>query len=426
MKVLFINDSTSNPNWGDRAASWMLQEMIARSGGRVSQRITESELGSGSFLQPRARSTAAGPAGEHNRWLQLATPPVLWKLETRLRTCLGASRRGLAIPERVEQFDALRREIMQGPDRCPELLAAMAEADLALIHGDGCMVGHGPLPRAVLFLIHLLKKEFAKTVALVNHTAAFDDPALLAMARSVYPLLDDVVYRDEISADRWRGHWSGRYAPDSAFLLEPAARDAWLPVASRDGFFDVWPDTARFDPSRPYLCLGGSSIYQFDARPTAISNEYAKLIDHIQKIHDGQIVLTASDGKDQRIFRPLAEELALPLVGLLTPVQQAVDIVGNATAYIGGRWHTSIFALRGGTPVIPLTAKTFKMQALVQMAGLPAAAFDALALDEAKHGIARALADCLAQGEELRARLRAWARGQAEDSWGNVAILQRS
>jgi signal transduction histidine kinase len=47
------------------------------------------------------------------------------------------------------------------------------------------------------------------------------------------------------------------------------------------------------------------------------------------------------------------------------PVQQAVDILGHSDAYVGGRWHTAIFALRGGAPVVPFSAKQSKMQGLI-------------------------------------------------------------
>ena len=109
---------------------------------------------------------------------------------------------------------------------------------------------------------------------------------------------------------------------------------------------------------------------------------------------------------DQPVFRPIAKELDLPLVGLTIPVQQAVDILGNAEVYIGGRWHPSIFALRGGTPIIPMSSKTFKMQALVNMSGLSSCAFDALNLEEAKDSIGHQLSSYLEQGGELRNRLR--------------------
>jgi polysaccharide pyruvyl transferase WcaK-like protein len=425
MNILFINDSTSNPNWGDRAASLMLQKMVLECGCAITGRITEYELGSGSFLRETDEAADTRHAGEHHRLLELVMPPAVWKLEARWRARLGSSRPGAVIPQYADQFDDLCDKIMNQPQRHGKLLTALKNADTVMIHGDGCMVGKGPLPRAELFLAYLSKKCFSKPVILVNHTAVFDDPDLLAMARRVYPLLDDVVYRERSSLKRWSGQWPGRYAADSAFLLEPATRDLWLPIVKRHGYFDVWPDTARFDPGRPYICIGGTSTYSNIVRPQTIMRQFTELVQHLQTTFAGSIVLTASDGRDQWIFRPIAERLSLPLVSLMIPVQQAVDILGNSAAYIGGRWHSSIFALRGGAPVIPLSAKTFKMHALVEMAGIPTPPFDPLAISEQKIGIGLALKESLEQGEVLRTRLRRWAQGQADLSRDNINHIKK-
>jgi polysaccharide pyruvyl transferase WcaK-like protein len=138
--------------------------------------------------------------------------------------------------------------------------------------------------------------------------------------------------------------------------------------------------------------------------------------------HD-QVVLTASDLKDEMILRPVAKRLGLPLIGLHTPIQQSVDVVGNAQAYIGGRWHPSIFALRGGVPLIPIASKTFKIDALVEMAGLESDVIPHGRLVESLPRIRQQLDDQVAQGEALRSRLRAWASQQAQACRSNVDIL---
>ncbi len=111
-------------------------------------------------------------------------------------------------------------------------------------------------------------------------------------------------------------------------------------------------------------------------------------------------------------------------MGLTTPIQQAVDILGNADAYIGGRWHPSIFALRGGTPILPLSAKTFKMQALSEMAGLSVPPFDAEHPDRDAQAIAQQMSSFLDGGVDLREQIRSRAEEMAEDSWANVAYLR--
>jgi len=268
-----------------------------------------------------------------------------------------------------------------------------------------------------------LTTMFDVPVALVNHTADFDHADLREIAVHVYPLLADVVFRETESVERCADMCDGRFAPDSAFLFEPAMPETWAELAARPTYMDVWPDTAAFDPGAPYLCLGGSSLYVFLDSPEQVVSAYVTLIERVQAVYSGQIVLTASDLRDQPVMRALAARLQLPLMGLHTPVQQVVDVLGNADAYIGGRWHPSIFALRGGAPIIPLSSRTFKMEALARLAGLPAVPHDALDLSAAAEGVAARLSSYLESGSGLRSRLREWGRRMAEDSLDNVRWL---
>lgn len=422
MKVVFINDSTSSANWGDRAAAISLMAMIERVGGERVHTVTESDLKATSLRG--AASGAAPGRGKGAAGLRQFVPPILLEFRRRRMRPVASSRGGL-IPREWSEFASAAAAVLGPRNPWPELIAAIRDCDIVITHGDGAMVGNGILPRTVLFLAYLVKQHLHKPVVIVNHTADFDHADLRASAERVYPLFDDVVFRDTVSVERCATFCDGRFAPDSAFTFRPVERDTWLPVASRPTFFDVWPDTARFDPARPYVCVGGSSLFGGDHDPRATGDQFALLVRHLQSVYAGQIVLTASDVVDEPIMRHVAAGLKLPLVGVRTPVQQAVDIVGNAETYIGGRWHPSIFALRGGAPILALSSKTFKMQALADAAGLSSAVFDSLEVGREAEAIGHALLGLLEQGDSLRQRLRTWAEGQAESTRDNLRYLHR-
>ena len=305
------------------------------------------------------------------------------------------------------------------------LRSAIRDADLVLIHGDGAMIGDGIIPRSDLFLAYLARERLDTPVALVNHSADFDRPRLRRMAEHVYPLLADIVFRDPVSADRWGHLGGGRFAADSAFWFAPAPREAWIKLAGRPTYFDVWPDTATFDPAAPYICIGGSSIHDTRWRPDELARSYADLVARLRAHYQGQILLTACELPELDIFRPLSRELGLPLIPPTIPVQQAVDILGNADAYVGGRWHSAIFALRGGAPVVPLSAKQGKMRALMLAAKLPGAEFDAFTVGRDAEAIAGALSSLLEAGDTLRGRLLAWSDDMELECRDQVASVRR-
>lgn len=425
MKVLFINDSTSNPNWGDRAAAISLRRMILDSGGEIVATISEDELRHAAFFRSSRSEHAGAPSSTMKERAKLFIPPIVLKLREKLLSGSSSSEDDNLIPQRFNDFEDHVKRILKNDEGCGDLRRMIEESEVIVIHGDGCMTGNGRIPRAELFLSYVARKHFNKRVIIVNHTADFSDSDLRRMAEEVYPLLDDVVFRDTISVERCRAMCAGRYAADTAFWFKPAPREEWAAFARRQTYFDVWPDMAQFDPGRPYICVGGSSAFSYDGEPVEIVADCLSLIEHIQSVYTGQVVLTVSDVVDQAVFRPIAAKLQLPLVGLTTSVQQVVDILGNADAYVGGRWHPSIFALRGGTPIVPISSKTFKIEALAEMAGLSSSAFHVSSLQQEKELICGQLLSHLQQGNELRNRLRQWAEGQAENSWDNVSYLKK-
>jgi len=421
VRILFINDATSNPNWGDRAASTSLRQRIGEAGGEVVFAFTERELMNVTLGAPQVIDNPPRRSVWHEV-VRGITPPLAARVGTRVMRRFGPAIGPRLVPRRWTGFARAVDTVMRPDGPWSNLLNALQRVDAVVVHGDGAMVGNGVLPRVMLLIAHVAIERFGLPVSIVNHTADFDHPDLREIAMSVYPRLHDVVFRDDISVERCSVFCQGRHVPDTAFLFAPADRATWLSVVRRRGYFDVWPDIARFDPEQPYVCVGGSSILGSAEAPD-IRLQYARLVEHLRSVYEGQIVLTASDLVDQRVFRPLAVALDMPLVSTRIPVQQAVDILGHADAYVGGRWHPSIFAARGGTPFVPLSAKTFKMQAISNAAGLPATPHDALRVGDRREAIACDLMALLEAGTTLRERLRRWADEQATRSVGHTAGL---
>ena len=64
LKVLFINDSTSSANWGDRAAAFSLKAMVAEAGAEISGIITEDDLARTQFGEPQQDAIPPRIGGE--------------------------------------------------------------------------------------------------------------------------------------------------------------------------------------------------------------------------------------------------------------------------------------------------------------------------------------------------------------------------
>lgn len=426
VRVLLINDSTSNPNWGDRAAALSLKTLVERQGGQIEVCITEDDLIAFEFGdgEPSEAGTESSESHGFKELVKAVMPPIAWRMAARLYSPRDRDPQSGHVPTDWADFER-QAASFRSSDQFEWLASQCETVDVAVIHGDGAILGGDLVGRSILFLAYVIRRHLGIPVALVNHTADLDTPVIQTIVENVYPLLDDIVYRDEMSAAVCGDSLGGDYGADTAFCFIPSDDPAWPAIVGRNGYFGVWPDTAIFSPEDPYVCVGGSSIHSFDPNrlPQEVMDGYRSLVERLMSVYAGQVVLTVSDLKDEYFFRPLARELEVPVVGLTTPVQQAVDIVGNADAYIGGRWHPSIFALSGGVPVVPISSKTHKMRSLCASAGLPERVFDATNILAEVDDISDRLTDLLSEGKSLRRRLRQWAAEQRSLSQRNAQIV---
>ncbi|SDF93152.1 Polysaccharide pyruvyl transferase family protein WcaK [Onishia taeanensis] len=398
MKVCLVNDTSDDPNWGARATSLALRELIHEAGGRVESTLYQYRIG-----MAQAEDIASVRDAE----------------------VLSGQVEDVA-PRRWQEFESRARDVMDGVI-FPEIHTALASSDVVLISGEGCIYDCTRQSRMIYFIAYLAKRFLGKPTAIVNHSIVMNDPVLREIADHVYPLLDDVVFREPDSALACVSGL-GRVASDAAYLYQPQG-DEWWP---QSGLSQQSPQGENegeilrggdFDPQVPYACIGGGSVYfrglkpGFDAVPG-----FSKLCRALQACV-GQVILTASSGKDLSIMEPLAERLELPLAGVNLPIQTAVNLVGNAQVYIGARWHPSIFAHSGGTPVIALNRHTVKMDAFLKQVGMQQSAFDPFAIEDQLDDLMAEVKAHLQAGEELRSHLRNGALRLAGMARENVHLL---
>jgi hypothetical protein len=415
-RVYLVNDTSLNLNWGSRATTYKLRGMLSRVGAEVTHSLPLYQL---SHLTWEARPVTANvSSGLRNR----ATRYPLSKLAS---IFLNNTGRFLpeVVPSKWSEFETFGKHVMAG-HILPQVKAALSACDVVVINGEGGIFGNQRESRAMLFVAYLAKTFFGKPVTLVSHSAETSQPVLQDIAQHIYPLIDDVVFREAKSQEQCASFVVGKVAADVTFDYKPAPHESWTQVASQPGYFHLYPELSHeFDPRKPYVCVGGSSIYFRKDRPNY--NPVPGFTKLCQRLgHEvGQVVLTASAEADLQLLGPVAKTLKLPLIRPELPPQQAVDLLGHASAYIGGRWHACIFAATGGTPIISLAAHTFKVDALNEQLGLKEPPFNPLELEGELDGILRQLHTQLARPES-RLELRNRARKLGRQSWENVRFVR--
>jgi len=426
MKVMLINDSSSNPNWGDRAASIALQHILAESGASLCGSISEDALSRIRFFGNSTHDELVPSESNVAKAIRLVTPPLIKQFAEKIFCIWSRSDDDAVVPTVWSRYGEAVNRWMRETDKWVELKQGLEAADVIIVHGDGSIATRSNVAFSMMFLVYLAKFVMGKPVGIVNHTVDPSDNDLDEIVRNLYPSLDVITFRETQSVERCKDFCVGRYVPDSGFWFAPAPKDAWIQLVQRKTYMNIWPYQFDFDPSIPYICIGGSSLFYpiTDEQIRDLQRSYVALVEKIRDFWEGQVVFVASDLRDEDILKPLAIRYKAPFLPVVTPVQQAVDMLGHSAAYVGGRWHAGIFALRGGSPVIPIESKTFKISALCEMAGLAAKPVSAYNLEKSASDVALYIGDLLRKGEPLRMRLKAWASEQAMAVTENVSIFE--
>ena len=380
MKILYAPDTSDHPNWGCRfMGAWYRRELLRRGAD------TSWRLGSRWFFRPPA---------------ELTSPPTTWDDIQRIGADVRAGR------------------------VLPSLARALQDCDLVLMNGENFIRPNVVKGRMLLLLAHLASQVFAKPCILTNLTVDLSDPALAEIVANVLPAVAQVHAREDTSraalCDIVPGMAVGLY-PDVGWTAMPLPVSEWGALARRDDHLSAWPDVVEgFDPFVPYITVSASSVFADDEAATrAAIPAFVELTARLRTLAP-QVLLVASCEIDAMIMRNVAARTGLPLLGLNSPLPQAIDVLANAHLHVGGRWHPGIFATTGGTPLVAFDANSHKMRTLMDQLQPEAPVFDARLLHDQMNGVVAQAAAQIDAGEALREVLRRKAAEMAALVRGNL------
>ncbi len=420
--VFLVNDTRKQNNWGCRATTTALIGLIESAGGQVVSTVghaPHTEFGSDPGMKGVARAALTHIPGG----LQLAHQ-------------LKAQRERFQGPSHgfITSFDGFERaaQAVDKGELWPAGRDAVLRASTMIVNGEGGIYGQQLKGFISLFWAWYAKTRHGKQVAFVNHTADLSNPKMRRAAEIVYPLLDDVSFRESISL-REAGYAAPQaqsgVVPDAAYSHVPLQFGALRNWAGRPGFFSVWPyDADQFDMARPYIAVTGSSAIN---RPESVDRigpvrQFAQLCRALERT-DLPIVLIAPDPTDAELLAPIARSLKLPIIAPSTPLPIAHQVLARAACLVGGRWHPGILAATGGTPLVSFTANTKKTTGLMEQLGLDTTTiFDALDLESCLDAIVEATVDYVKQGPSLRECIRSRADALRVEARRNVRVLERA
>ena len=407
MKLLYLADNSDLPNWGCRATSQALRELISEghtivgtvTGTMIESQYPVSNLIGDTVWAPLSRTFNR----DRVRALPLAAPVL---------DAIG--RRNALSHDLDANIETLKRARAYDP-RIRAMFEALDAAEGVVVNGEGDLIFATPARARLLFTLTVCemalragkplyylnamasecpttgvnRETIALAASVLTRAAAFTvrDPVSLAFVEAQMPLVSARMFPDAVFS------WSGKVSPPAtgAHDFDSIAR-----AFAADG---VTPPEVL---TSPYLVLGGGS--RAAKNPVLATERYIALAGALKAL-GLPIVLAPGCGGDL-FLRGVAKATGLPMLLLETPIASVAAALAGARVMVSGRWHPSILASLGGTPTVFLGSNSHKTLTIQSMLEQPdPREFDPTPSDAEIAAIVERTRGLLAQGAAERARI---------------------
>jgi hypothetical protein len=396
-RLLLVCDNRDDPNWGCRATSMALSQILvdgaAGSSAAITSRINRAQVTKPLGYAPSGLASAVLP--ERARWLLLrkvlprtlpraASPDVTPRRSSRFVSWAsrGAVGGDFVSLDPEQTASTILRNRATHPHYA-SLCEAVEGADHVVVNGEGSLILRDPPRRDMLFQFGMLAlaRRLGRPSSYVN--AMVSDPPVggraagtADIARRALEACEQVVVRDPISFDVL-----GEIAPGLPRHVLPDALFSWAPrLADPDELIPRQADAivpfpedpanfGRYDFDTPYIAVSGGSLAAWD-QPAAVTT-YLRLVRALQRL--GLPVLLVQTCTGDRFLSEVGAQTDLPVLPVRTAILQGAAVLAKARAFVSGRYHPSVLARLGGTPVVMMQGNSFKNEGLLRWVGPPGA-----------------------------------------------------
>jgi polysaccharide pyruvyl transferase WcaK-like protein len=357
-KVLFVCDNRDELNWGCRATSIALHDLIERRY-KVSGRVGRRDV-----LHKESRIAAISRFSGHrlNPLLRAAANAVVQRSDYISGDIERSARQVLANKHHSSFFKGL--------------VEKFEDADRIVVNGEGSMVFKSQERRDVRFQLTMLEvaRMLGKPAYYVNAMISDfpDEPRnqeTWEKCRKYLSRCAGVQVRDRQSfalLNQMRLDTETMVAPDALFSAADSGRFPRPHPRKIPGrmlaSFPEEPGNLAWSFEEPYICVGGSSYFRSRGRFAEGKSFYSALAELIAYLGYRCVFVQTCTG--DAFLEPIAQASGCDFIPVHTGIFAGGAILAHAHAFISGRYHPSILASVGGTPCVFLESNSHKMASL--------------------------------------------------------------
>jgi polysaccharide pyruvyl transferase WcaK-like protein len=257
------------------------------------------------------------------------------------------------------------------------IINSVLECDSIVVNAEGSFIFTSPPRRDTLFflLIADLAKHFNKGIYFVNGMVSNPSTNNFNLEVFEYTIAkfaesNFITTRDKQSLRKLtsaRADINCQYIPDALFTWLHYFYDLEKISISNGDFLIPFPEKEEYfrqvDLSTPYICVGGSSFAAND--PKQAVPRYIELVNRLKNLGINIIIVQGCIGDN--FLHEVSTHTITPIVPVETPILLAATVLANSKLFVSGRYHPSIMASLGGTPCIFLGSNSHKNTALQEI-----------------------------------------------------------
>ncbi|WP_019503757.1 polysaccharide pyruvyl transferase family protein [Pleurocapsa sp. PCC 7319] len=410
MNILLVDDNRDIPNWGCRATSISLHQLLSQENS-ITATIDKRTVNQGQL--PRGKI----------------------KHLSKFTDLLNIKLREDFLSEDPAQSLSQLFKLKEKNQALKSIYEKVSSVEIVVINGEGSMIFTTP-PRTdlkfqlmMIELANFLNKPVYYVNAMVSDCPVSGRNALtFKVAIKTLLKCHGISFRDNYSYEMIKDYVSDvncKMIPDALFSWQeryqfgeknylPDNGDFIIPFSESDKYL------GKLDFSQPYICIGGSSLAARNHAKAILV--YKKLVETIKKLGLNVYLVTTCNG--DRFLEKIAELTETPIVPVHVPILMGASVLANARLFISGRYHPSILASLGGTPCIFLGSnshKTKSLQSVLEYEKIRE--FDVFPEAEECDEILYLAKDLINRGDSLRQSIKHVVSKRAEESREVIELI---
>ncbi len=421
MKIVYVGDNRNRGNFGCRATSTALSQIISKDNeivGRIYGKYTNVDTGELFFYQHF-------PAWIYKRLSKFKYWDYLKKGLYLFNRML---KKGHYYFSNFDFIDYDFDKSIENLIRCLPANPNLREFDLRqydfdalVVNGEGSFIFATPPWRECLVEAMLMywAEKMGKKVYYLNGMLS-DDPysehnkKTIELIKPIFSKAEVVSVREKYSYKYAEENFSNinlKHYPDALFSWYKYVNDEFK---INDGKYIMGMSGAtdssfyEFDFSKPYICISGSSSVGVAASSKEeIIYIYKQLVTEVKEAFPDLNVFLVDVCEGDDFLNDVSKETKTPIISIDTPILSAAKILANARVYISGRYHPSILASLGGTPCVFMSSnshKTLSVQELLKYEIIKE--FNVLPDKEERKKIIELARNRINEGETLRKKIQ--------------------